>query len=75
MEGALRLIQEGDTAIILQKTLGMGHVVFLAFDLDSYPFSEWSGRKAFWNKILSLNMTAVDPGFKLEEKHILSAPK
>ena len=73
MEGALRLVQEADTPIILQKTLGMGQVIFLAFDLDSSPFSAWSGRQAFWKKILSLNMLALDPGFKLEEKNILSA--
>jgi hypothetical protein len=73
MEGALRLVQEDDTSIILQKTNGMGHVIFLAFDLDSSPFSEWSGRKAFWKKILSLNLLVVDPGFKLEEKNVLAA--
>jgi hypothetical protein len=72
MEGAWRLVQEDDTPIILQRRLGMGHVTFLAFDLDSPPFSEWSGRKAFWKKILSLNPFAVDPGFKLEEKKVLS---
>jgi hypothetical protein len=73
MEGALRLVQEDDTSIILQKTHGIGHVIFLAFDFDSSPFSEWPGRKAFWKKILSLNLVDVDPGFKLEEKNILSA--
>ena len=73
MEGALSLVQEDNTSIILQKTHGMGHVIFLAFDLDSSPFSEWSGRKAFWKKILSLNLLVVDPGFKLEEKNVLSA--
>ncbi len=73
MEGALHLVQEDDTPIILQKSIGMGHVIFLAFDLDSPPFSEWSGRQAFWSKILSLNLHAEDPGFDLDEKNILSA--
>ena len=73
LEAALPLVQERDTPLILQKTFGLGRIIFFAFDFDSSPFSEWSGRQAFWAKILAVKPSPEDPGVDLEEKKILSA--
>ncbi len=37
---------------VVQGACGNGHVVLVAFDLDTPPFSTWQGQTAFWKKLL-----------------------
>jgi len=72
-EGALTLLQEGDMPIIFQKKLDLGDIIFLAFNFNSSPFAEWSGRQAFWARILSEKVSHDEAGSDLKEQDILKA--
>ncbi|RPI79983.1 MAG: hypothetical protein EHM45_00645 [Desulfobacteraceae bacterium] len=54
MPGALALLTEKGLPLILQKQMGLGRIVFLAFDYQAGSFLVWPGKEAFWKKILSL---------------------
>ena len=54
MPGAVSLLTEKDLPLILQKQTGLGRIIFLAFDYQAGPFLAWSGKEAFWQKMLSL---------------------
>jgi hypothetical protein len=54
MENSDVLITEADIPIIIRKHLGIGQIVFLAFDYNIRPFSNWDGRGLFWEKALSM---------------------
>jgi hypothetical protein len=36
---------------VVQAACGLGHVILVAFDLDTPPFSTWQGQGAFWRKL------------------------
>lgn len=54
MPGATSLLTEKGLPLILQKQTGLGRIIFLAFDYQAGPFLVWSGKEAFWQKMLSL---------------------
>lgn len=67
------LITEGDIPIIIQKHLGVGQIVFLAFDYNTQPFSNWDGRELFWEKALSMR-SEIDPqGVSVDNNKILDS--
>ena len=73
IEESVTLIEEDDIPIIIQKGVGLGKVIFLAFDYQSSPFTEWTGKNLFWNRILSLRPLAFVSGIDHKEQEILSS--
>jgi hypothetical protein len=67
------LAQENDTPIIMQKNLGFGRIVFLAFDMNSPPFSRWDGRKMFWDKIVSVRPAIDRPAMAVDDQKVMDA--
>jgi hypothetical protein len=37
--------------VVVHAACGLGRVVLVGFDLDTPPFSTWTGQKAFWEKV------------------------
>lgn len=70
IEGSRVLVKENDIPIIVRKRTGFGQVVFLAFDFNSPPFSQWDGRSRFWEKLLSLQPEPSRPLIELEDRRI-----
>jgi hypothetical protein len=73
IEDSRVLANENDIPIIIQKNLGYGRIVFLAFDFSSPPFSRWDGEKIFWDKILSLRSTTGNPLMVVDDQKILDS--
>ncbi len=67
------LAKEDDTPIIIQKNLGFGRIVFLAFDMNSPPFSRWDGRKMFWDKIVSVRSAIDRPAMAVDDQKVMDA--
>ncbi len=67
------LAAQEDIPVVIQKKIGMGKIVFLAFDYQTPPFTDWPGRHVFWNKMLDLRPSPEQTGADLEEKNILDA--
>jgi len=73
IEDAKALIKEGDIPVIIQKDIGRGRILFLAFDHQQPPFTEWSGRYPFWSTILTMRPTADISNIDHKEQEILSS--
>lgn len=43
----------GEKPVVVQASYGLGRVVLVAFDLDTPPFTEWTGQKSFYKKLQS----------------------
>lgn len=70
---SLTLLKEYDIPIIIQKKIWLGKIIFLAFDYQTPPFTGWTGRHFFWNKILALKPPVASSSFDLDEPKILSS--
>ncbi|UCF55732.1 MAG: hypothetical protein JSW15_06305 [Deltaproteobacteria bacterium] len=73
IEHSVALLKEDDVPLITQKKIGLGKVIFLAFDCQTPPFTDWTGRHSFWNKILALKPQVDYLGIDLDEQGILSS--
>ncbi len=73
IEESVTLVKENDIPIITQKDIGLGRVIFLAFDCQRPPFTDWPGRLSFWSKILALRPQVDCTSTDLEEQKILSS--
>ena len=67
------LAHENDIPIISQKNVGLGQIVFLAFDFNAPPLRRWDGEMIFWDKILSLQSSVRNPMMDLDNQKILDA--
>ncbi len=67
------LLQEDDVPLIIQKTLGLGQMLFLAFDFQTPPFSRWANRKMFWDKMLSVQPVIDDSSIDVNNQEILDS--
>ena len=65
---SVTLVEEDDIPIIIQKEVGLGKIIFLAFDYQRPPFAEWTGKNHFWNRILSLRPLAFVSGIDHKEQ-------
>jgi hypothetical protein len=63
-------LRAGDMALIIERTLGLGRVLYLTFDVAGYPFNRWDGMRKLWRDNLRLppatpiSMSPVDPVFE-----------
>ncbi|MBW2060909.1 MAG: hypothetical protein JRI95_05020 [Deltaproteobacteria bacterium] len=73
IEAAEALSIKDDIPVIIQKEIGLGKIIFLAFDYQRPPFADWTGRHSFWNKILTLKPANHHFEFDLQERQILSS--
>ncbi|QDU63726.1 hypothetical protein Pan216_46070 [Planctomycetes bacterium Pan216] len=48
------VLQKDGRPLIVSGAYGFGEVTFLTFDTDVGPFTQWTGRQAFWKKLLGL---------------------
>lgn len=55
------LLEESGFPFIVEKVFGAGKIVFIALDLQHPPFSRWTGRPAFWERILTLKPEIAQP--------------
>ena len=67
------LEKENDIPLILQKRLGFGQIVFLAFDFFTPAFNRWDGRRMFWDKILSLQPKIDRPKIDVADQQIVNS--
>lgn len=51
---AKSLVQEQDLPLMVERRVGIGKVIFVAFELQRLPFSRWAARQQFWENILAL---------------------
>jgi len=58
IQGAEPLAVEDGLPLILQKDLGYGRVIFLAFDPFAPSFSRWAGQARFWERVYGLKPPA-----------------
>ncbi len=70
---SVALLKEDDIPIIIQKEIWLGRVMFLAFDYQTPPFTNWTGRCSFWNEMLALKPRVAHASFDFEEHEILSS--
>jgi len=67
--GRVRL-RAGDAALIVERTLGLGRVLYLTFDVTGSPFDRWEGMRKLWLDHLSLppprtsSLNVVDAAFE-----------
>ncbi|HEX9844499.1 MAG TPA: hypothetical protein VGC20_17195, partial [bacterium] len=60
-------LRAGAVALIVERTLGLGRVLYLTFDVAGYPFDRWDGMHALWLDTLRLpppariSLTAAEP--------------
>ncbi len=47
-------LRAGAVALIVERTLGLGRVLYLTFDVAGYPFDRWDGMRALWLDSLRL---------------------
>ncbi|MBW1708373.1 MAG: hypothetical protein JRG97_07370 [Deltaproteobacteria bacterium] len=73
IEASEVIASKGDFPVIIQKDLRSGRIIFLAFDYQRPPFTDWSGRHSFWNKILTLKPSNEQIGVNLQESKILDS--
>jgi hypothetical protein len=65
-------LRAGEMALIVERTLGLGRVVYLAFDVAGHPFNSWDGMRGLWLDSLSLPPpTPASPGVT---KPVLDSP-
>ena len=66
-QGRARL-SAGATALIVERALGLGRVLYLTFDVAGYPFDRWDGMRKLWLETLGLpppmtdSVSVADPG-------------
>ena len=70
MQNSDVLIREAGIPIIIQKHLGIGQIVFLAFDYNTQPFSNWDGRMRFWERALSMRSRIDSRGVSVDNNKI-----
>ena len=47
-------LRAGAVPLIVERTLGLGRVLYLAFDVAGYPFDRWDGMRKLWLDSLHL---------------------
>jgi hypothetical protein len=47
-------LRAGATALIVERALGLGRVLYLTFDVAGFPFDRWDGMRALWLDSLRL---------------------
>jgi len=47
-------LRAGPVALIVERTLGLGRVLYLTFDVARYPFDRWDSMRRLWLESLSL---------------------
>jgi hypothetical protein len=50
-KGVEVLVSDEGAPVIVQASCGLGRVILVAFDLDTPPFTTWSGAQKFWLKL------------------------
>ncbi len=73
IEESVALLKENDIPVIIQKKIWLGKIIFLSFNYQTPPFTDWTGRHFFWNKILALKPPVAYSNSDLEEPKILSS--
>ncbi len=66
------VLRDRDLSLILEKGIGLGKVLFFAFDITDSPFRDWPGRGPFWEKVLHLGPAAETAPFHPEEEKFFS---
>ncbi|MBA7479266.1 MAG: hypothetical protein GH155_07460 [Spirochaeta sp.] len=62
------LLKEEDTPLIVRQKRGKGFIFFMAFDSSEAPLSDWPGKVALWQQMLSQESTGLYPDPGIEEK-------
>lgn len=67
------VLKDGALPIIVQKDVGLGRILFMAFDHDIYPFREWKGRFSLWEKIIEMKPGSDALAQRLDKPKLLSS--
>jgi hypothetical protein len=67
------IVTEGESAtrrpIAIQGPFGLGRVTVFSFDLDRAPFTDWSGRAAFWDNTVNQCGYQLPQSGKLDDNY------
>ena len=66
------VLRDGDLSLILEKGMGFGKILFLAFDVTDTSFRDWPGQRAFWEKIWQRGPAAETAHFHPEDDQLFS---
>ena len=66
------VLGDGDLSLILEKGMGFGKILFLAFDVTDTSFRDWPGRRAFWEKIWQRGPATETAHFHPEDDQLFS---
>lgn len=66
------VLRAGDLSLILEKEIGFGKILFMAFDVTDRAFRDWPGRRAFWEKIWQRGPAAETARFHPEDDRLFS---
>ena len=62
------LFGEGDMPLVVRQKKGKGFVFFMAFDSSEAPLSDWPGKVALWQQMVSRESTGPYPNPGIEQK-------
>jgi len=71
--GSQILAAENHVPVVLRQNIGIGKIVFVSFDFFSPPFSRWSHRTAFWDRLLSIDHFQDKNAVKLDDQTVQRA--
>ena len=61
-------LSAGNVPLIAERTLGLGRVLYLTFDVTGYPFDRWDGMRELWLESLRLPparpLSVADPVYE-----------
>ncbi len=66
------ILRDGDLSLILEKVMGFGKILFMAFDVTDSASRDWPGRRAFWEKIWERKPAAETASFHPEDDQLFS---
>ena len=55
--GTQKWISQGDAALVLQRPIGLGTVIYMTFDPAVEPFSGWSVKEDFYRQLLGVEIS------------------
>ncbi|MBW1961269.1 MAG: hypothetical protein JRJ04_07420 [Deltaproteobacteria bacterium] len=73
VENSRVLIKEDNLPLISQRDMGIGKILFLAFDFMKPPFSRWKLRRTLWEHLLSLGPSQALSDVKIPDGTIRKA--
>ena len=73
IKDATVLLREKNIPIITLKDMGLGKMIFMAFDIQAAPFRTWSGRKNLGARLYTFRPNLIDMQIDLDMQGVFEA--